>query len=123
MKGPEESPDPSVADRISAEIASTHCASYGEAVERVETHILEDAVLCVLDVNLLPHEKTLLDGGHGADSIRQIRSLFQSAIGSTFIATIEHQTGRRVQSFVSQTNLDPPYEIEFFRLSPTQTIE
>ena len=75
-------------------------------------------MICILDVNLLPHERTVLDHGIGADNVKRVRKEFQEAIGATFKATVEHMTGRRVVGFLSDTHVDPPFTIEFFRLSP-----
>jgi uncharacterized protein YbcI len=117
---PEQDPAVDVSQRISAEIAAIHRESYGEAVEAIETHILENAVVCVLDITLLPPERTLLEHGRGEDSIRQVRKEFQESIGPTFSAAVEHMTGRRVVAFVSETHIDPPFSIEFFRLTPRE---
>jgi uncharacterized protein YbcI len=107
------------ATRISDEIAAIHRESYGEAVESIQTHILDDLVVCVLDVRLLPHERTLLEHGRGEDSIRWVRKEFQESIGPTFAATVEHTTGRRVIGFLSETHLDPAFSVEIFKLAPT----
>jgi uncharacterized protein YbcI len=115
----EQSPALDVAERISNEIATIHRESYGEAVESIETHILDDVVICVLDINLLPHERTLLEHDRGVESILAVRKHFQESIGATFTATVEHMTGRRVIAFLSDTNIDPPFSVEFFKLAPT----
>ena len=118
-------PDPTtdeVAERISDEIAAIHRESYGEKVESIQTHIADDYVVCVLDVALLPHERTLLDNGQAEDSIRHIRRAFQSAIAPTFSAAVEHMTGRRVIGFLSETHIDPPFSVEFFRLAPREPV-
>jgi uncharacterized protein YbcI len=114
-----QTPAVDVADRISNEIATIHRESYGEAVESIETHILDDIVVCVLDINLLPHERTLLAHDRGVESILAVRKHFQESIGATFAASVEHMTGRRVIAFLSETNIDPPFSVEFFRLAPT----
>jgi uncharacterized protein YbcI len=105
-------------ERISREIARVHEESYGTPPRNIRTHVLDDAVLCVIDIELLPHERMLLDGGSGTDSIIAVRSDFQTTIRSTFVAAVEHSTGRRVSGFISDTHLDPPFSIEFFRLAP-----
>jgi uncharacterized protein YbcI len=115
---PERQTQSQVAARISDEIAAIHSESYGEAVESIQTHILDDLVICVLDVKLLPHERTLLEHDRGEDSIRQVRKEFQESIGPTFAATVEHMTGRRVIGFISDTHLDPPFSVEVFKLAP-----
>jgi uncharacterized protein YbcI len=101
---------------ISRELARVHEESYGTPPRNVRTHVLGDAVVCVIDIDLLPHERTLLAAGHGAGSIIAVRSDFQTSIRSTFIAAVEHSTGRQVSGFISGTHLDPPFTVEFFRL-------
>jgi uncharacterized protein YbcI len=104
--------------RISDEISAIHRESYGEEVDAVRTHMVEDLVICVLDIRLLPHERTLLDNGQGESGIRRARKQFQEAIGASFTAAVEHGTGRRVIGFLSETHLDPPFAVEIFRLAP-----
>jgi uncharacterized protein YbcI len=116
----EQEPAVDAAQRISDEIATIHRESYGEAVEAIETHILDDVVICVLDINLLPHERTLLEHGRGVESIQKVRKEFQESIGATFAAAVEHMTGRRVVAFLSETHIDPSFSVEFFRLAPKQ---
>jgi uncharacterized protein YbcI len=118
MGAPEPGSTTEIASRISDEIASIHRESYGETVEAVQTYIQEDTVMCVLDITLLAHERTLLDHERGEDSIRQLRREFQQAIATTFTAAVEHTTGRRVIGFLSETHIDPPFSVEFFRLAP-----
>jgi uncharacterized protein YbcI len=118
MSTPEPERVADVTARISEEIAAIHRQSYGETVESIETHIVDDLVVCVLDIRLLPHERTLLDHDRGEDSIRRVRKEFQESIGATFAATVEHSTGRRVIGFVSETHLDPAFSVEIFKLAP-----
>jgi uncharacterized protein YbcI len=118
MSTPEPDSLANVETRISNEIAAIHRESYGEAVESIETHVLGDLVVCVLDIRLLPHERTLLENDRGEDSIRRVRKDFQESIGATFAATVEHTTGRRVIAFLSETHLDPPFSVEIFKLGP-----
>lgn len=110
--------DARVSDRISGEIARIHLESYGQAVEAINTHVLDDLVVCVLDIGLLPYERTLLENGRRTDAVRRTRQEFQEAIGSTYVATIEHFTGRRVVGFLSDTHIEPHFSVEFFRLAP-----
>ena len=49
-----------------------------------------------------------------------MRSAYQEAIAPTFVAAVEHATGRRVVGFLSSTHLDPTFTVEFFRLAPAQ---
>ena len=118
MGAPEPQTTADVAARISDEIAAIHRESYGETVKSIETHIHEDSVVCVLDIALLPHERTILGQHRAEDSIRTLRREFQQAIGPSFAAAVEHSTGRRVIGFVSETHIDPPFSVDFFKLAP-----
>jgi uncharacterized protein YbcI len=118
MSTPEPESVEEAAAHISSEIATIHRESYGEDVESVKTYILDDLVVCVLDVRLLTHERTLLQHERGERSIRKVRKEFQESIGPTFAATVEHSTGRRVIGFLSDTHLDPPFTVEIFKLAP-----
>jgi uncharacterized protein YbcI len=115
--------DTRLAERISGEIARIHNASYGEEALSIKTHLLDDLIVCVLDIDLLAHERTLLDNGGRDDLVRRVRREYQETIGSTFIATVEHFTGRRVVGFLSDTHLDPHFSVEIFRLAPPATDE
>ena len=107
--------DPTTA--ISEEIAAIYQECYGEPVDGIRTYVLDDSVICVIDMALLVHERVILAAGRGADTIREVRKDFQETIGPTFVAAVEHHTGRKVIGFVSDTHLDPPFTIEFFRLA------
>lgn len=106
-----------VADRISEEIASIYGESYGDLPTSVRTHVLDDAVPCICDVDLLPHERLIVGSG-SPESVRSVRKAFQETIEATFFSTVEHMTGRRVVAFISDMHLDPSFTIEFFRLGP-----
>jgi uncharacterized protein YbcI len=110
--------DTQLAERISGEIAAIHRESYGEEVESVRTYLLDDLVVCIMDISLLPHERTLLDHDGKSCGVRRTRQEFQEVIGPTFVATVEHFTGRRVVGFLSDTHLDPNFSVEIFRLGP-----
>ena len=110
--------DTQLADRISGEIASIHRESYGDEVASIRTYVLDDLVLCLMDITLLVHERTLIDHGGDLSGVRRTRQEFQETIGPTFIATIEHFTGRRVVGFLSDTHFEPNFTVEIFRLGP-----
>jgi uncharacterized protein YbcI len=111
------------AEGISDEIARIHNESYGQQVESIRTHVLKDLVVCLIDITLLTHERTLLENGLGTASVRRTRQEFQEAISSTYVATVEHFTGRRVVGFISDTHVDPDFSVEVFRLAPEAPVE
>lgn len=119
---PHQPPPAAVVRELESEIAAIHRQSYGEEVQRIQVSVLDDTVIAVLDVSLLTHER-LVNAAGGGSSVRQVRKSYQEAIGATFVAAVEHATGRRVVGFVSETHLDPPFNVEVFRLGPRQPTE
>lgn len=111
-------PTADIERRISEEIRGIHEESYGEKVASAQTLFVDDVVVCVLGIGLLPHERTLLEAGQPSEHIRSIRKQFQEVIGATFTAAVEHMTGRRVIGFLSDTHIDPHFAVEFFLLAP-----
>jgi uncharacterized protein YbcI len=102
---------------ISDELARIHIESYGEEPESISVQIWDDNVVCVIDVKLLAHERLLAEHDH-ADQVKETRGAYEDAMGPTFKAAVERMTGRRVIAFLSNTSLDPPFAIEYFRLAP-----
>lgn len=81
-------------------------------------HLLDDLVVVLIDgLEFTVGERTLLDGGETA-AVLNLRASFQKAIEPTFSAIIERATGRRVRTFLSNTDLTAPLSVEFFRLQP-----
>jgi uncharacterized protein YbcI len=109
-----------LSERLSRELAQIHEESYGRPPNAVETHIVRDAVIAEIDVDLLPHERTILEKGVGHDGIRTVRSDYQEAIRATFVAAVERTTGRRVVGFISGTHIEPTFSVEYFKLDPEE---
>jgi uncharacterized protein YbcI len=105
------------ASEISSEILQVHEESYGSGAHEIKTHLLEDLVLIVIDVELTPAEETLL-ASDNAIQVKRNREDFEAIIEATFRAIVERITGRRVESFLSAMSMDPLFSVELFRLAP-----
>ena len=103
--------------RISEEILKVQEESYGVGASAIKTHYLDELIIVIIDVDLTPAERTLLDAGN-PDAVKRTREDFQAAIEATFTAIVEHATGRKVTSFLSSLSVDPLYAVELFRLDP-----
>jgi uncharacterized protein YbcI len=116
--GPREEAVPhDAAALISSEIVRIHENSYGTG-GTVNTHFVgDDYVITIMENDLTPAERTLIDGGRG-DAVQSTRMAFQDAIESTFKAVAERATGRRVEAFVSHLHVDPMFTVELFKLAP-----
>jgi uncharacterized protein YbcI len=104
-------------EEIAREILRVHEEAYGTGAEQIEVHLVGDVVLVMIDVELSTAERTLISADRG-DAVKATRETFQAAVAPTFKAIAERATGRTVVGFISHMNLDPPFEIELFRLKP-----
>lgn len=107
-----------VAAIISEEISAIHTATYDTPVKSATTHVLDDIVVAVLDIELTVIEQRMVQFGRG-ELVHELRHAVQIAEEITFTAAVEHATGRRVVAFSSHTHLDPPFVAELFRLGPS----
>lgn len=108
-----------VKEEIAREIGRVHKESYGEDATNVDVAVHDGFVAVVMDIALSPAERTLIDADDAA-SAETTRESYQAAIGSTFVAIVEHATGRRVTGFASSNNVAGavPWSAEVFRLHP-----
>jgi len=106
-----------VRGQISKDMVRIHEENYGSKVRAVETYMMDGLILSVLDIEMLPGEKVLIENGK-AELVRNVRASFQEAIDATFKAAVERATGRKVDAFISETHLNPDFTIELFRLQP-----
>jgi len=76
---------------ISEQLSAIHTEFYGTPVARATTHILDDLVVCVLDIELMVIEQRMLLLGHD-ETILALRHEVQSAERLTFTAAVERAT-------------------------------
>ena len=100
---------------IAGEMLRVHEENYGTGATNIDVHFAEDIVLVILEVELTVAERTLVTAGQ-TQAVKTTRESFQTVIGPTFTAIVEHATGRRVSSFLSSMSVDPLYSAELFRL-------
>lgn len=103
---------------ISEQITTIHTESYDTPVKRAVTHVLDDLVVVVLDIELSMIETRMIEFGNG-NLVHELRHAVQLAEAASFRAVVERATGRRVVAFASHTHLDPPFASELFRLGPS----
>ncbi len=117
---PEQAPAPgpeAVEEKIAREVSRIHEASYGTVASSVEVAIHPGFVVVVTDIVLSNAEQTLLETGN-LETVTHMREAFQQVIAPSFIAIVEHATGRRVSSVGSRTVLDvpQPWSLEVYLL-------
>ena len=77
----------------------------------------DDLLACVLGGVDTDVEKTLIELER-TTTVQETRSAFQNAMQDTFIAAVEHLSGRDVLAFISNHHVSPDMEIELFLLKP-----
>lgn len=95
---------------------------YGRGPDRAKTYVNHDLVVCLLRGGFTRVEQTLLDGGYGAEVIRQ-RMAFQDAMRPRFEQVVENATGRKVIGFMSGNQQDPDMICEVFVLAPNDVVD
>jgi uncharacterized protein YbcI len=89
----------------------------GRGPTQAHTTIADNLVTVVLRDTLLKAERSLVGDGHG-EAVIEMRRRFQRTMSGDLIAAVTEHTGREVQAFLSDNNLDPDVAVEVFILAP-----
>jgi uncharacterized protein YbcI len=74
----------------------------------------------VLEETFTAAEPTLIERGE-AEGIQDIRRRFQRVMADQFKSVVEQATGRRVRTFLSETDLENDIAVEVFLLADART--
>ena len=105
---------------ISREIVRLQAEYYGKGPTRAKTYIVEDLVVVVLEESFTRAEKTLAERGE-REAIQHIRRRFQQQMADSFASVVEQATGRKVRTFLSETDIDQDVSVETFLLADERT--
>jgi len=105
---------------ISREIVRLQAEYYGKGPTRAKTYIVEDLVVVVLEETFTRAERTLADRGE-RDAIQHIRRRFQQQMAESFTSIVEQATGRKVRTFLSETDIETDVSVETFLLADDRT--
>jgi uncharacterized protein YbcI len=106
--------------RISREIVRLQAEYYGKGPTKAKTYIVDDLVVVVLEESFTRAEKTLAERGEGA-AVQHIRRRFQQQMAEDFTSVVEQATGRRVRTFLSETDIAADVSVEIFLLADERT--
>ena len=109
--------DGAIRSAISQAIVQLHAEHYGKGATQAKTYLWENLVVTVLRDVLTTSERTLVRAER-AETVRDVRSAFQSTMEPHFRAAVERITGRRVSSFMSQVDPVNSLGVEVFVLEP-----
>jgi uncharacterized protein YbcI len=93
---------------------------YGRGPTKAKTYFQDNLVVVVLEETFTPAERTLIERGE-SQGIQEIRRRFQQAMRDEFVSLVEQATGRRVRSFLSETDLEEDISVELFLLAEERT--
>lgn len=105
---------------IARQIGELQAQCYGRGPTKAKTYFQDDLVVVVLEETFTPAERTLIERGE-SQGIQDIRRRFQQAMRDEFVSVIEQATGRRVRSFLSETDLEQDVSVEVFLLAEERT--
>jgi uncharacterized protein YbcI len=105
---------------ISSEIVRLQAEYYGKGPTRAKTYIVDDLVAVVLEESFTRAEKTLVERGE-REAIQHIRRRFQQQMADSFTSVVEQATGRKVRTFLSETNVEHDVSVETFLLADDRT--
>jgi uncharacterized protein YbcI len=105
---------------ISNEIVRLQAEYYGKGPTRAKTYIVEDLVVVVLEESFTRAEKTLVERGE-REAVEHIRRRFQQQMADSFTSVVEQATGRKVKTFLSETNVQQDVSVETFLLAEERT--
>ena len=105
---------------VASEFVRLHREYYGHGPTKAKVYVDQDLMAVVLEETFTPAEKTLIGRGE-ADGIQDIRRRFQRVMADQFKSVVEQATGRRVRSFMSETDLENDVSVEIFLLANDRT--
>jgi uncharacterized protein YbcI len=106
-------------ENLSRDISRSMVALFKEYVGRGPSHaqcyINDDLVVVVMRDTMIAAERTLADEGE-EDLVRGVRRVFQSKFREDAMGVVERLTGKQVESFLSDHDVDRDIVIEAFVL-------
>jgi uncharacterized protein YbcI len=108
--------DPNVESRISDRLSALHGHLHGKGPPAARAYIAgDDVVVVVLEETFTPAEQALVDRGE-AGGLQELRRRIRQVMADDFGAIVEQATGRRVRSYISDTDLSEQVSIDVFLL-------
>jgi uncharacterized protein YbcI len=109
--------DGAVRAAISRAIVRIHAEHYGKGATQAKTYAFDNLIVTVLRDVFTTVERTLIELER-PDTVREVRTTFQTMMRESFVAAVEELTGRRVESFMSQVDPGNGMGVEVFVLVP-----
>jgi uncharacterized protein YbcI len=109
--------DGALRSAISQAVVRIHAEHYGKGATQAKTYAFDNLIVTVLRDVFTTVERTLIELER-PDTVREVRTTFQTMMSESFVAAVEELTGRRVESFMSQVDPHSGMGVEVFVLVP-----
>ena len=112
--------DRNVESRISDRLAVLHAHWHGKSPSAARAYIAgDDVVVVVLEETFTHAEQALVDRDE-VDGMRELRRRFRRVMAGEVEAIVEQATGRRVRSYISDTDFAERVSVEVFLLGASR---
>lgn len=98
---------------ISRETVKLYSRAFGRGPTKVRTYFQPDYAVCVLREIFTPAERTLVAIG-GREQVESTRKKVTDAMDGEFVAVVERQTGRQVQTHLTHIKVPANLAVHFF---------
>ncbi len=104
---------PGVGAAISREIVRLYLRTFGRGPTKARTYVEAEYAVCVLRDIFTAGERTLIAHG-GREEVEASRKKLSDAIDGEFIAVVERETGRPVQTHLTHIKVPANLAVHFF---------
>lgn len=108
---------PGVGAAISRETVRLYSRAFGRGPTKARTYVQADYAVCVLRDVFTAAERTLVTIG-GREQVEASRKKVTDAMDGEFIALVERQTGRQVQTHLTHIKVPANLAMHFFLFDP-----
>jgi uncharacterized protein YbcI len=98
---------------ISRATVQLYLGAFGRGPTKARTYIQADFAVCILRDVFTRAEQTLIASG-GSAQVEAARKTVNDAIEDEFVAVVERESGRRVQTHVAQIRVPANLALHFF---------
>lgn len=104
---------PGVGAAISRETVRLYLRAFGRGPTKARTYVEAEYAVCVLRDVFTTGEQTLIAHG-GREQVEASRKKLSDAIDGEFVAVVERETGRPVQTHLTQIEVPANLAVHFF---------
>jgi len=104
---------PGVGAAISRETVQLYLRAFGRGPTRSRTYVQADYTVCVLRDVFTAAERTLVAFG-GREQVEATRKKITDALDGEFVALVERETGRQVQTHLTHIKVPANLAVHFF---------